>query len=150
MTPLYVALGIVFLWLLILTILLVRTVRHYKKLTTRTKDGSIDDILESLLNRHDLFAKDIEVITKAVDELDKARHGYYQKLGYVKFNPFNDRVAGEQSFVIALLDNKNNGLVKTFMYTRDGVRVYVKPIKEGKAQEFELSEEEKEAIRKAS
>jgi hypothetical protein len=33
--------------------------------------------------------------------------------------------------------------------TREGVRIYVKQVKEGKALEYELSDEEKEAIRLA-
>lgn len=124
--------------------------RHYKGLTTRTKTGSIDDVLEALLHQGTNAGKNIDALKKSVDELDAARHSYFQKFGFVKFNPFNDRVAGDQSFVIALLDNKQNGFVKTFLYTRDGVRVYAKPIKDGKSKDFELSQEENEAIKKAS
>lgn len=150
MTPIYIALGILAIWLSILTFLLLKATRHYKKLSTRTKAESIDLILDRLLDQTDLHKKDIKSIHESVKELHEAKHSYFQKFGYVKFNPFGDRVGGEQSFVIALLDNRGNGLVKTFMYTRDGVRVYVKPVKDGSSNEYELSQEEKEAIKKAS
>lgn len=150
MIPIYIGLGVAFAWLLILTFFVYKSTHHYKKLTSRTKGDSIDRILDSLLDDSNLQKKDITMIHDAVKKLEEEKHGYFQKFGYVKFNPFNDRVAGEQSFVIALMDNKGNGLVKTFMYTRDGVRVYVKPIVEGKSPDYELSQEEKDAIKNAS
>lgn len=150
MFAIYAVIGTLVAWTAVLTFITLKMMRHYKSLTTRTKTGSIDDVLESLLHQGTHMDKNIDTLKKSVDELDKARHSYFQKFGFVKFNPFNDRVAGDQSFVIALLDNKGNGFVKTFLYTRDGVRVYVKPIKEGKAIEFQLSQEELEAIKKAS
>lgn len=148
--PVYISVGILFIWVVILTFMLLKAIGHYKKLTAATHQESLDRILEALMSQGTQQSKDIDVLRDAVQTLDADRHSYLQKFGYVKFNPFNDRVGGEQSFVIALLDNKKNGLVKTFMYTRDGVRVYVKPIKEGKSEDYELSKEEQEAIIRAS
>ena len=68
-----------------------------------------------------------------------------QKVGVVRFNPFGD-VGGNQSFVIALLDNSLSGVIIQSLYSREGVRVYSKQIKNGKS-EYALGEEEKEAIR---
>lgn len=150
MVILYVILGGILVWLIVLSVLVARWIRHYKKLTAATRADSLDKILDGLMDKSSIHSKDIELIQKAVNQLDIDRHSYLQRFGYVKFNPFNDRVGGDQSFVIALLDNKGNGLVKTFMYTRDGVRVYVKPVKDGKSDEYELSDEEKEAIKNAS
>lgn len=150
MVILYGVIGALVAWTAVLSFITFKMMRQYKNLTTRTKTGSIDDVLDSLLHQGSHADKNIDSLKKAVDELDAARHSYFQKFGFVKFNPFNDRVAGDQSFVIALLDNKQNGFVKTFLYTRDGVRVYVKPIKGGKSPDFELSQEEHEAIKKAA
>ena len=68
-----------------------------------------------------------------------------QKVGVVRFNPFGD-VGGNQSFVIALLDNSLNGVIIQGLYSRDGIRVYSKEIKEGKS-EYALGKEEEEAIK---
>jgi len=70
-----------------------------------------------------------------------------QQVGIVRFNPFNDS-GGDQSFVIALLDENGNGVVFSSLYSREHVRVYAKPIEEGKSR-YPLSEEEKQAIEKA-
>jgi len=45
----------------------------------------------------------------------------------VRFNPFSE-VGGDQSFSIALMDGNNDGFMITALYTRDGNRVYAKPI----------------------
>ena len=145
----YAVLVIIVAWLLVLTFFLYRAVRHYKNLVAHTSSKSIDQILDSLTKEMDRGSKDIEQIKSAVNILDKDRKHYLQKFGYVKFDPFGDSVGGEQSFVIAILDDTDSGYVETFMYTRGKMRVYVKPVKNGKAGEFKLSQEEKEAIEKA-
>lgn len=72
----------------------------------------------------------------------------YRKIGIVQFHALG-KTEGEKSFVIALLNNLRTGIVLDFMYIPDGVRVYVKKIKEGKGETLELTEEELEAIKKA-
>jgi hypothetical protein len=67
-----------------------------------------------------------------------------QKVGIIRFNPFKE-LGGNQSFSIALLDGKDDGIVITSLYTREGNRVFAKPIKNGNS-EYPLLEEEKEAI----
>ncbi len=67
-----------------------------------------------------------------------------QKVGMVRFNPFGE-VGSNQSFAFALLDNYNSGVIILSLYSRDGVRVYGKPVKEGKT-EYQLSKEEEEAL----
>jgi len=45
-----------------------------------------------------------------------------------------------------LLNKKNCGLILNFIYTRDGLRVYTKAVKDGKGDKYQLSEEEKKAV----
>jgi hypothetical protein len=68
-----------------------------------------------------------------------------QKFGMVRFNPFGE-VGGNQSFAVCLLDNFNSGVIILSLYSRDGVRIYAKPIQKGKS-EYQLSKEEEEALR---
>ena len=89
----------------------------------------------------------IEEISDDLNFVKKMAEISLQKVGVVRFNPFKD-MGGDQSFSIALLDSGNNGLVVSSIYSRDGNRVYTKPIKNGDS-EYQLSNEEKEAIRKA-
>lgn len=86
-------------------------------------------------------------VSRKIDNLKKEGKFCIQKFGMVRFNPFSE-VGGDQSFSIALLDANDDGIVITSLYTRDGNRVYAKPVKAG-ASDYSLSAEEKEAINKA-
>lgn len=119
------------------------------RLTTRTKSGSIDEVLDSLLEKQRAGKHHIEELKKEVHRLTEDANLYIQKIGFLRFNPFS-RVGGEQSFIVALLDKGDTGVILNFLYTRDGVRIYAKRVKGGKAEEYELSDEEKEAIKKAT
>jgi len=71
-----------------------------------------------------------------------------RKIGIVQFHALG-KTEGEKSFVIALLNNLHSGIVLDFMYIPDGIRVYVKRVKNGKGETLELTQEELEAIKKA-
>ena len=58
-------------------------------------------------------------------------------------------MGGDQSFSVALLDGENSGVVISALHTREGNRVYAKPVEKGKAVKYPLTEEEQEAIKKA-
>jgi hypothetical protein len=139
---------IVIAWLIALTLVITKMRARYKRLASRTKTGSIDDVLDELITKDRSFEKSLGELLQKTKVLEEAIQNHYQKLGFVRFNPF-DRVGGDQSFVIALLDTKNTGVVLNFLYTRDGIRVYAKRVTAGKSAEYELSAEETEAIQNA-
>jgi hypothetical protein len=137
-----------FFWLLVLTLFFIKIRNHYLYLTSKTEKETLDEILEKLLKDEEEIKNNLETLKKQVfDIIEKSKY-HFQKFGIVRFNPF-DRVGGEQSFVIALLDNEENGYTLNFIYTKEGLRVYPKEIIKGKGAKFELSEEEKEAIKQA-
>jgi len=71
-----------------------------------------------------------------------------QKVGIIRYNPFKE-VGGNQSFSIALLDGNDSGIIITSLYSREGNRVYGKPVKKGKSP-FLLTGEERETIKRAA
>ena len=95
--------------------------------------------------------KNLEERLKKTDKklqiLEKNSKFFLQKVGIIRFNPFPE-VGSNQSFSIALLDNNNNGVVITSLYSREENRVYGKPIKNG-ISEYSLSKEEIKAIKRA-
>ncbi|MBZ9569847.1 DUF4446 family protein [Patescibacteria group bacterium] len=103
--------------------------------------------LKEILARFGNLEKNFEKLSEELEKLKKESKFFIQKTGVVRFNPFSE-IGGDQSFSIALLDGNNNGSVITSLYSREGNRVYAKPIVNGKSQYF-LSKEEKEAIEKA-
>ena len=141
----YVVILIIFAWLVVLTGILFKTKAHYNNLISKTRKNNIDEILDELLNRDKQTKQELEIIKKELKiEMEKSLL-HFQKVGLIRFNPF-ERSGGDKSFVISLLNYENSGIVINFIHTRDGLRVYSKKIKNGKGEEFELSEEEKKAI----
>ena len=91
--------------------------------------------------------KNLEKLSDEIENLKRESKFSIRKVGMIRFNPFSE-VGGDQSFSLALLDDNNNGLVMTSLYTRAGNQVYGKPIKGG-LSEYSLSGEELRAIEKA-
>lgn len=74
---------------------------------------------------------------------------HIQKIGLLRFNPFHD-TGGDQSFILALLDSHDTGVVISSLHTRTGTRWYAKGVLSGRGQEHELSNEEQKAIKSAT
>jgi len=91
--------------------------------------------------------QNIKELDKLLKNLKKMAGQSIQKIGLVRFNPFKD-TGGNQSFAIALLDAHKNGLVISSLYSREGTRIYGKPIESGQSK-YPLSKEELEALKKA-
>ncbi|MEI6649950.1 MAG: DUF4446 family protein [Candidatus Moraniibacteriota bacterium] len=111
------------------------------------KDGK--DLEELVLGQ----GKEITAINGEIKNLYDAAEELYllgqesiHRTEVVRFNPFKE-VGGNQSFVIAFLNGRNTGFVLSSLHTREGTRVYAKPVVSGAETEgHPLSKEEKYAI----
>lgn len=68
-------------------------------------------------------------------------------VGLVRFSPFHD-TGGDQSFALALLDGRRDGVVVTALHSRTDSRLYAKPV-EGGSSSYVLTPEEREAMNRA-
>lgn len=121
-----------------------------KKFDLLLEKGKIKDLKEVLFKQIDKTKNQEEIINKIIDRiknLENISEKTFQKLGVIRFNPF-DSLGGNQSFVISLLDKQNNGFVISSLFFKDGNRVYAKAIQNG-LSEHALSNEEKEALKRA-
>ena len=112
----------------------------------KKKKKEPENLKEVLAQFKDL-ENNFEKLSQDLENFKKESQLSLQKVGIVRFNPFSE-VGGDQSFSIALLDGNDDGVVITSLYSREGNRIYGKPIKAGQS-EYSLSKEEKEAIEKA-
>lgn len=104
-------------------------------------------ILEHAKNLKELD-KDIQDLFGISNQINSLAKKSIHKVGVVRFNPFKD-LGGDQSFSVALLDGENSGVVFSALHTREGNRVYSKPVEKGKAVKYPLTDEEQEAIKRA-
>ena len=138
--------------LLIWNIYLQISLRRVRKNQQQLFSGKSGVDLEKIILDH---GKNIKELDRDIQDLygisnqihDLASRSVH-KVGVIRFNPFKD-LGGDQSFSIALLDGQNNGVVISGLHTREGNRVYAKPVEKGKAVKHPLTDEEQEAIKKA-
>ncbi|MDO8621568.1 MAG: DUF4446 family protein [Candidatus Levybacteria bacterium] len=138
-----------FLCIVVLAVLVWQLTSHYNKLTKGITEKSLKVVLENILRQVDVSRKDIDYLKSWCDTIEKDGRLHIQKVGLVRFNPFKD-TGGDQSFALSLIDESDTGVVISGLYSRSGTRWYAKRIVKGKALEYELSEEEKKAIKEAS
>jgi hypothetical protein len=120
---------------------------RYRKLTSGTDGGSLQEVLEA-------HVSELRVAMECVRELDGLARGlersgrrHMQRMGFLRFNPFRD-AGGDQSFALALADSEGNGFVVSSLHSRDVTRMYGKPLV-GWDSVYTLTDEEKQAIEKA-
>jgi len=118
-----------------------------KLLLEGKKTKNLEDVILNQIQKSKKQEADILDLFSKLKKLEETAEKTFQKIGIVRFNPFND-MGGNQSFVIALLDNKDNGFVISSLFIKEGNRVYAKSIKNGQS-DYPLSEEEKEALERA-
>lgn len=115
-------------------------------------NGKTGTDIESLLIQQ---IADLKILDQEIQELFEISNRLRElglksihKFSVLRFNPFKE-VGSNQSFSLALLDGKNNGMVISSLHTREGTRVYAKPIKNAEADGFPLTDEERQVIQEA-
>ena len=96
------------------------------------------------MTQFDDLKMNFKKLSEELENLKKENKFSIQKIGLVRFNPFKE-IGGNQSFSVALLDGNDSGIVVTSLYSREGNRVYGKPIEKG-VSNYLLSEEEKQVL----
>lgn len=108
----------------------------------------VDEVLQELIVGEQRNNSAIAKLGGRCDRIENNQRFFIQKVGVVRFNPFGD-TGGAQSFAISLCDSLDTGVVITGLYSRGGIRWYVKEVNKGRGVEHELSEEEKKVLRTA-
>jgi hypothetical protein len=107
----------------------------------------LESAVESAFRRLDELGRRVDGVAGRLPVVEDQGARAVQRVGVVRFNPFED-TGGNQSFALALLDSKGDGVVMSSLHTRQATRIYLKPILNGRS-ETALSDEETEALRKA-
>ena len=122
-----------------------RATRSYREIARDVEGASLHDLLAgnaSAVERASERMSDIEAMHGLLDERTRRS---LQHIGMVRFNPFDD-TGSDQSFAIALLDDRRDGIVISSLHGRANTRLFAKPVADG-GSTHNLSEEEAQAIR---
>lgn len=139
---------VVFIYLGVLTWYILKIARHYNRLIGKTGKNNLSQILDELLDRAKRDEKKIASLESKQEQISKEIVHHVQKVGILRFNPFAD-TGGDQSFVFAILDGNDTGIVLTSLHSRGTTRWYAKNVKKGKGVDFDLSQEEEKTIKTA-
>ncbi len=146
-----VALSVAVLVLLVLLLTVARRTRRIDArlagLTRGAGGNDLEAVLDAHLDKVFAVARELDELTARTAVLEAAQKRAFQRVGFVRFNPFEE-TGGNQSFALALLDAAGDGWVLSSLHARSGTRVYAKAIKRGRA-DAALSDEESAAIGQA-
>jgi hypothetical protein len=147
METVFFVLAIIGIWLVVLSYFVFRIYRFFRKLSVDVDKGNLIKLLEEIDEKQKDNFQGISEIRQEIKSIEKGALSHVQKVGFIRFNPFEE-LGGDHSFSVALLNGKGTGIIITGLHTRERTRVYVKNVKLGKS-EVELSHEEKKALRLA-
>lgn len=121
--------------------------RLRKNFFTGTRAISLESVIFSLEQKLKDSQNQQAALEQSLHSLGQTLNLAVQKVGLVRFNPFED-AGGNFSFTLALLDAHNSGVVITSMHGRQQNRIYSKKIDSGLA-DTKLTQEEQQAVDKA-
>jgi hypothetical protein len=97
---------------------------------------------KDLIRRLSKAEAKLEEFEPRIDLLEEISKISVQKVGFLRFNPFQD-IGGDASFVLVMLNRQNDGVIITSLYMREGIRIYAKKVEAGKTKQRLSQEEEK-------
>ena|SRR3989344_1698180 len=136
---------LILIWLGVVTFYVWQGRDFLSKLFPKNGERDIRKKFEELLKEIEDFDKGLKSSNDKLREIEKENLSHLKKVKLLRYNPFNE-TGGDQSFVAVLLNDNGDGLVITSLHARVGTRIFAKPVKNGKAQKYELSRQEQDLV----
>ena len=126
---------------------IVKTEKRLSKFFLGKKAKDLEETIATLSNDIEMLKLTKKATENEIAVMNSKLKKSVRGLETIRFNPFPDQ-GSNQSFAIGLLNEEGDGVVLSSLYSRERMSVFAKPIKAG-ASEYELTNEEKEALQKA-
>lgn len=104
------------------------------------KNKKVENVKDAVKKIEALEAKIGELFSE-VEKIKKENESNIQKVRLLRYNPFNE-MGGDQSFTLALLNKKDDGVIITSIFNQEKSRVFGKQITKGKSTHALSKEEE--------
>jgi hypothetical protein len=143
---------VVIILLFIIVIVLFKAVGRvetkYRKLMKGTNNSNLEEMLLERLKNIEEAKETSEEALQECKRLEIKMKDCIQKVAIMRYKAF-ENVGSDLSFSIAMLDDKNDGVILTGIYGRQESTTYAKPIDKGISR-YDLSEEELYVLNEAS
>lgn len=149
----YVLLGmtvmifLAFIVFISINIKLAKMNKRYRKMMKGMEGVNVEQMLLAHLEEVKQALRTVDDLSVQCRMMEEAAKKSIRRVGIIRFNAFED-MGSDLSFAIALLDDQNNGVVVSSIYSRSESHTYAKPIISGNSSYF-LTEEEIQAIKQA-
>lgn len=138
---------ILFIIIIIQGIKLKKLRKKYQSFMNGAEGINFEELLEIHTKRLNDAQVEITGIQQHIQTMYTQLKGCVQKVGMVRYSAFED-IGSDLSFALALLDEKDNGIIINGIFARNNSYIYGKPIQSGQST-YKLSEEEMEALQRA-
>ncbi len=118
-----------------------------RRLAAQMRGKPVPNALGEVIAHLEDFSRRLTTIEQQVEQLTAAYGSTVQKVGLTRFDR-DQQVRGNLSFALALLDGTDSGVIITSLYSPEGCRTFLRPIREGKTG-HELLPEEQLALARA-
>jgi len=133
--------------ILVTTIWMITTEKRLKRFFLGKKARDLEDTITILESEIVKLKEAREKIEQEIKNINQKLKKTVRGLETIRFNPFPDQ-GSNQSFAIGILDEEDNGVVISSLYSRERMSIFAKPVKAGKSN-YELTKEEEEVLKKA-
>jgi hypothetical protein len=120
---------------------------RYDRLFQGAGGADVETGIETLMDQIEEMGGQVGRLQALARQIQSTLGHSVQGVGMVRFRAFQD-TGGDQSFALALADGKGNGVILSALYSREGTRVYGKPLAAWESV-YSLSDEEKQALDQA-
>ena len=118
-----------------------------RRLAAQMRGKPVPDALGEVIAHLEDISRRVSIVEQQAQQLAAGYSSTVQKVGIARFDR-DEQVRGNLSFALALLDGSDSGVIITSLYSPEGCRTFLRPIREGKTS-HELLPEEKLAMTQA-
>ena len=140
-----ITLAILTVAVILLTIQNLLLQKRFKRIFKDKNNNSLEGVISDQVKKMSFLEKKTGEMLAEIQNIKESSRKMIQKANIKRYNPFQE-LGSDQSFTISLLDGNNNGLLVTGLHSREGVRVYAKPVEKGTSR-YKLSNEEQEILK---
>lgn len=146
----YIFLTIIIITLLIISILIFQIISlrklktRYEKFMLGNSAKSLEEDIINLTENNKYFKEELKKQKEDINNIYEILEKCIKKVGIIKYDAFK-QMGGQLSYCIALLDDKNDGIIINSVHSTEGCYSYSKKIRKGKSS-IPLGEEEQQAL----
>lgn len=134
-------------WLIFLTFRYRQLIKRAGIIFDEADPKKLAEMLKSYFENIEEVNQNHEKLQRVILTTRKTADLGLTRVGFLRYNPFGD-VGSDQSFSMCLLNNSLDGFVISSIHSREGTRVYSKPVHKGSSP-YNLSHEEEKVIKMA-